>query len=87
MKAIILAAVTLFGGVAFAEQAEAGSVFPEGTYEKNNDVRMVVTSDGDYKMTLIDEGYAYGSSTQVNRGDAYTRMKGLAIFVPPSKED
>ena len=68
MKAIILAAVTLFGGVAFAEQAEAGSVFPEGTYEQDDRIRLQVTSDGDYKIRLIENGYARGSGFALKEG-------------------
>ncbi len=49
----VLSAVILFGGIAFAERAEAGDYLPAGTYDKSK-YTMQVNSDGDYRVTYKD---------------------------------
>jgi hypothetical protein len=64
----IAAALLMFSALLFGERAEAGALFPEGTYEKNEHFTMQVTSDGDYRVEVIESGKHITSGFALNEG-------------------
>jgi len=65
------------------ESAKVGANGVILTVIKERDAPAVVTSYGSATATGTGgSATAMGTSTSVNRGDAYTRLKGVAIYVP-----
>lgn len=65
-----------------AAKVGANGVLLSGINERDAPTTTVSVGSGQVYNNSGDSVYATGSGTSVNRGDAYTRVKGLAIFVP-----
>ena len=64
-----MAAMVLFSAVAFSSMAEAGALFPAGTYQ-NNEYTLRVSADGTYRITrpMKGETQLYSSGFALHEG-------------------